>query len=188
MKKFLTRGRTAVLAGVVALAAIIGVGIVAPAQAYVTTNDQLIHADLVRNTAQGALTASNGSYTNLTASSVQNRWLLDEYGGFAFSSTGVTVPVDGVYHLSWSTILNAGGSGIGGFYIDGNTPNGGTLLGIGPIVNLAAAVGNGSADVWLAAGQSVDFWVYGSGSAITLQAAPATRVSITLLQEDLPPE
>ncbi len=141
-----------------------------------------VYAQLDRVGATTAATGANGSYSNLTNNT--SKWsALNEAGGFTFDTNGIHIPVTGVYHISWNAILTAGGSGICGFALNGDTPNGGVLFGIGPIVNLAAAVGNGSADVVLADDSTVNFWCYGNGGSITLQTVKASNIDITLIDE-----
>lgn len=179
MKNKLIAGLAAIAAAVVL---VIGGGAVA--NAYVVDHG-LVYASVVRNTGT-TLTASSGAYTNLTSSSNTSKWYIDEAGGFTLDSDGITVPVDGVYELSWATMLTSGGSGIAGFVLDGQTPDGSLLGGVGPIVNSAAAIGNGSYSVFLPAGTEVDFWAYGNGGSMTLQTGPVTRLSVVLLQEYVP--
>ena len=142
-----------------------------------------VYARFTRTSA--SLTVPSGSYANIGAPTY---WNMDEDGGFVHINSGgvngVGVPVDGVYELSWNTILTSSGSGICGFALDGQTPNGGILLGIGPVVNSAAAIGNGSTEIVLPAGTLVSLWCYGSGGTMGFQNinSPAVSYSITLLQ------
>lgn len=184
MKNRLIAGLAAVAA---ALALVAGGSLAAtasqPTQVKASTasvaNDTAVFARLTRTTS--TLTAANGSYTNLSGTS---HWVLDEAGGFVFDSSGLHVPVDGIYEISWSTILTSGGSGIVGVATDGQTPHGGILQAIGPVVNLAAGTGNGSSTLFLPADTELDLWGYGSGSSISFQDmnSPAVHWTVTLIQ------
>jgi hypothetical protein len=149
-----------------------------PAQA--APDGPAVHLDLDRTST--TLTAISGSYTNLTADS--SKWSqTNNLGGFTVNNDGIFVPVTGVYEVSWSAILTSGGSGICGFTTDNSTPNGGVLFAIGPIVNLAAATGNGTFTGVIANDDPIEFWCYGSGGSISLQAVKATNITVTLIDE-----
>lgn len=142
-----------------------------------------VYARFTRTSA--SLTVPSGSYANISAPTY---WNIDEDGGFVHLNSGgvngVEVPVEGVYELSWSTILTSSGQGICGFALDSQTPNGGILQGIGPVVNLAASTGNGSATLVLPTRTAVSLWCYGSGGTMGFQDlnSPAVQWSVTLLQ------
>jgi hypothetical protein len=150
---------------------------------YSTSGGTGVYARLTRT--QTALTVPSGSYANISQSTY---WNMSQDGGFALfniaGKVGLEVPVDGVYELSWNTILTSGGQGICGFALDSATPNGGILLGIGPVVNLAAATGNGDTTIVLPAGTLVSLWCYGSGGTMGFQNinSPAVSWSATLIQ------
>lgn len=127
------------------------------------------------------LTASNGSYTDLTSTS---KWSIqNEQGGYTFGANGITVPVTGIYRLDWSVLATGNSNGIFGFAINGATPDGGILHAIGPVVQLAASTGNGSVVIPLQANDDIKFWGYGSGNSISLQTSIANRLTVTLIDE-----
>lgn len=137
-----------------------------------------VFARLVRQPT--GLRAFSGVYTDLSGTI---NWNLDQQGGFTFNDAdGLVVPVDGLYELEWSAILNSPGQGIIGIALDGQTPNGGILQAIGPVVNSAAAIGNGSATIWLPAGTEVKLWGYGHGGFMELQTTAAVHWGVALIQ------
>jgi hypothetical protein len=125
--------------------------------------------------------SNNGSYVHVSteaAWSIQN-----EQGGYTFDSAGITVPVSGLYELTWSVLLTSGANGICGFAVNGATPDGGILHGIGPVANLAAASGSGATVVPLQEDDDVKLWCYGSGGSMTLQDSIANRIGVALIDE-----
>jgi hypothetical protein len=183
VKKHLIAGISAIVTAVVL---VIGGAAVAQSASASPTWDgrQAFHAHLMRNAP--TLTAANGSYTNLTGGTNTSAWSLSNYTPFgeptfSYDSDGLKVPVNGVYNVSWSVLLQTGGSGVCGIAIEGDTPNGGILHGIGAVVNSAAAIGNGSASVILGADDEVNLWCYGSGGTMTLQSTNAVKLSVDLV-------
>jgi hypothetical protein len=125
--------------------------------------------------------STNGSYKHVSTEagwSIQNAT-----SGYTFDAAGITVPVSGLYELTWSLLLTSGANGICGFAINGAVPDGGILQGIGPVTNLAAASGSGATVLPLQANDDVKLWCYGSGASMTLQDSIANRIGVALIDE-----
>jgi hypothetical protein len=169
-------GLVAALAAAVALT----IGLGATAQA--APDGPASYVQITRTASTTQNLSNNGSYVSVATTA---KWSIqNSTSGYTFDDTsGITVPVAGVYQLSWSLLLTSGANGICGFAVNGDVPDGGLLHGIGPVTNLAAASGNGSTVLPLQANDDLKFWCYGSGASMSIQDSVANRLSVTLIDE-----
>lgn len=170
------------IAGLAAIAAAVVLVIGGSAIAQAAPDGPASYIQLTRTSGTSQSLSNNGSYVSVATTA---KWgIQNSTSGYTFDDTvGITVPTSGVYELTWSLLLTSGANGICGFAVNGDVPNGGILDAIGPVVNLAAASGNGSTVIPLQAGDDIKFWCYGSGAAMSVQDSIANRIGVTLIDE-----
>lgn len=125
------------------------------------------------------LTSPNGSYGFLGS---PTHWQITQDTNINQVAAGAEIVYFGRYIIDWSVILESGAKGIIGFAINNTSPGGGDLHAIGPVVNLAAAVGSGSETLNLGPGDVVSLYGYGDGGAMALQDADSVHWGITMVE------